>query len=118
MTADVTSDASLPLLDRPFSDKLLCIHVTRDAASFPFAHFAEFVCRQTDGRILQKVGALGIDEAYWDIQAGPHVLVLHYQHYLGVFLCAGSPEAEVEVERLLAAVREYVAPAHNVRVDN
>jgi hypothetical protein len=109
--ADAMSDASLPLLERPFFDKLLCIRVTRDAPSFPFAHFAEFVCRQTEGRIIQKIGAHWIDEAYWDIQVGPHVLVLHYQHYLGVFLCAGSPEAEVEVERLLATVREYVPPA-------
>jgi len=104
------SGAKLPLLERPFLDKLLCIHVTRDAPSFPLDHFAEFVCRQARGRIIQKLGDPGIDEAYWDIQVGPHVLVLHYQHYLGVFLCAGSPEAEGEVERLLPAVREYVAP--------
>ena len=102
-------DASLPSLARPFADKLLCIHVTSDAPSFPLAHFAEFVCRQTGGRVLQKLGAPWIDEAYWDVKVGPHVLVLHYQHYLGVFVCAGTPEAETEVERLLPAVRQYVA---------
>ena len=103
------TDNTFPVLARPFLDKLLCIHVSGDAPSFPLAHFAEDLCRRTGGRILQKLGAPWIDEAYWDIQIGPHVLVLHYQHYLGVFLCAGSAEAEAEVERLLPMVKEYVA---------
>lgn len=99
----------VPTLGRPFSDNLLCIHVSQDAPSFPLAQFAEFLCGQVDGQVVQRLGAPWLDEAYWDIQVGPHVLVLHYQHYLGVFLCAGTPEAEAEVERLLPAIREYVA---------
>jgi hypothetical protein len=66
------------------------------------------MCRRTGGRVVRKLGAPAIDEAYWDIQVGPHVLVLHCQHYLGVFLCAAAPDAEAEVERLLPAVREYL----------
>ena len=103
-------DDSLPELKRPFPDGLLCIHVSNDATSFPLNHFADFLCQRTGGRILQKLGAPWIDEAYWDIQVGPHVLVLHYQHYLGIFVCAGNPAAEFEVERLLPSVREYVTP--------
>ena len=100
----------LPVLDRPFADKLLAMQVSDDATSFRFVAFADFVCRATGGRVVRKLGAPWMDEAYWDIEAGPHVLVLHYEHYLGVFLCAGSPEAEGELERLLPAVREYLAP--------
>ena len=76
MTDDAVSRSSLPLLDRPFFNKLLCIHVTRHAPSFRFAHFAEFVCRHTDGRIIQKLGAPWMSGVL-DIQVGPHVLVLH-----------------------------------------
>ena len=101
----------LPLLERPFKDELLAIHVSDDATSFPFTHFADFVCRATGGRVVRKLGAPWMDEAYWDIEVGPHVLVLHYEHYLGVFLCAGSPQAEAQLERLLPAVRDYLAPS-------
>jgi hypothetical protein len=103
------SGGSFPVLARPFLDKLLCIHVSPDAPSFPLADFAEYVCGRTGGRIVKKLGDPWIDEAYWDIQVGPHLVVLHYQHYLGVFLCAGNAESEAEVERLLPVATEYVS---------
>ena len=100
-----------PVLERPFLDKLLCIHVSRDAPGFPLTAYADFICRQTGGRVVKKAGAPWIDEAYWDIEVGDRVLVLHYQHFLGVFLCAGSPEAEPLVEQLLLPTQRFLAPA-------
>lgn len=80
--------------DRPFADGRLALRVSSDASRFPFIEFAQALVDAHDGEVVDRVGALGTDEIYWDLRLGGQLLTLHGQHVLGVYLCATDPQSE------------------------
>jgi hypothetical protein len=77
-----------PTLDRPFADGRLALQVSCAASAFPFVDFAQALADEYQGKIVERLGAPGGDDVYWDIRLGSHVLTLYSQHFLGVYLCA------------------------------
>jgi hypothetical protein len=51
-----------------------------------FDQIAEALVRKYAGRIVQRLD--GLDERYWDIEINKTIIVLHLQHYLGIYLFA------------------------------
>jgi hypothetical protein len=56
--------------------------------------FAQALADQYQGDVIERVGFLGTDEIYWGIRIRGHVLTLHSQHFIGVFLCASDEASE------------------------
>jgi hypothetical protein len=102
-------DAENPILNRPFADGRLALQVSSEAWAFPFAEFAQALADAERGTIVERVGALGTDEVYWDIRlGGGQVLTLHGQHFLGVFLCATDEPSEACLRGLQPMVEAYL----------
>jgi len=97
-----------PELGRPFGDGRLALRVTGNAATFPFVAFAQALVDEHEGEIVERVGALGADEVYWDIRFRGGLLTLHGQHYLGVFLCATDEPSEELLRGMVPFVRRYL----------
>src|SRR5688572_24444249 len=49
-----------------------------------FAYLAAVLQEELNGRWSQQLTDL--DQAYWDLEAGDGKIVLHLEHYLGLFL--------------------------------
>jgi hypothetical protein len=105
-----------PRLERPFLDGRLALYLSPDADGFPFADFAQALVAERHGAITQKLGALGMDEVYWDLVVDGQVLTLHRQHYLGVFLCASDEATEALIRDLVPFAKRFLRePAQAVR---
>ena len=95
------------------------MRLTSQASDFPFGDFACELARAKGGTIVAKLGAPGLDEAYWDIRIGERVLTLHYQHFLGVYLIAASRESEELLQEVLPFTEKYLTQprslSHRIR---
>jgi len=61
-------DNVFPVLERPFADGRLALRLSADASSFPLADFAQELVSERGAEIKDRLGAPGMDEAYWDIE--------------------------------------------------
>ena len=104
------NDTRLPRLERPFSNGLLAILVSDSAETFPLGPFANALVDAYGGDLVQKLGPfVGVDELYWDLRLRGHMVTLHREHYLGVFLCATDAQSEVLLQELLPFITSYLA---------
>jgi hypothetical protein len=104
----MSRDLTRTVLGRPFADGRLALQVSCDAWAFPFVEFVQGLVDARRGEIVARVGAVGADEAYWDIRMDGHVLTLHSQHFLGVFLCATDEASEAYLRGLQTMVEAYL----------
>ena len=85
------------------------MRVSTQAWEFPFVEFAQALVDAHHGEVVERIGALGSDEVYWDLRLGGHLLTLHSQHFLGVYLCATTEESEALLRQLEPFVAQYLA---------
>jgi hypothetical protein len=97
------------VFERPFADGRLAIRLSSEAVTFPFVDFAQALADEYQGDIVERVGFLGTDEIYWDIRIRGHVLTLHSQHFIGVFLCASDEASEQCLREAVPFVEEYLS---------
>ena len=104
-------------LERPFADGRLALCLSSEAERFPFVDFAQALVDKYKGAVVERVGALGTDEVYWDLRIEDRVLTLHSQRFLGVFLCAADDPSEELLRRLAPFAQEYLRSWERGSVD-
>lgn len=62
------------------------------------ADLADALIGRFNGAILKHLGAVGVDEVYWDLKLEDRVVVLHGQHVTGLFVCATTTADEQFLE--------------------
>lgn len=73
-----------------------------DAANWnEFERWAAVICRQCNGRIVERID--GLDQRYWDIEIDGRIVTLHLEHYLGICLFAAEEMAD-EIVRAVGSV--------------
>jgi hypothetical protein len=83
--------------------------VSSQAWRFPFVEFAQALVDAHRGEVVERVGSLGTDEVYWDLRIGGHLLTLHSQHFLGVYLRAPNAPSEEVLRQLEPFVVRYLS---------
>jgi hypothetical protein len=84
----------------------LALEVSRDATRFPFVAFAQALVEKYGGTIEETF--IWRDEIYWDIRISGHLVTLHCEHNLGVFLCAADEQSEDALRQVVPFVERFV----------
>ena len=109
MSSGLPEGSSILAFERPFADGCLALRVSAQASRFPFVEFAQALVDAHRGEVVERVGSLGTDELYWDLRLDGHVLTLHSQHSLGVYLCAPNVQSEEVLRQLEPFVARYLS---------
>jgi hypothetical protein len=85
---------SYPRLERPFRDGKLTIHVAPASEDVRLSALSGFLIRAHGGKVVKRLGAVGVDEVYWDLELAGHQIMLHAQQLLGTYVCATDDPSE------------------------